>query len=48
MGASTVSMVSVDIPAFSMMDATKPGAPPTRGVLNMDSQACDFTQEGII
>ena len=41
-------MASVDMPRSSMMEATKPGAPPTRGVLNMDSHAWDFTQEGII
>ena len=48
MGERIVSMVSLDMPMEVMMEATKPAAPPTRGVLNMLSHAWDFTQEGII
>ena len=47
-GDSSVSIISLETPMFDMMEATKPAEPPTRGVLNILSQAWDFTQEGIM
>ena len=48
MGERIFSITSLETPAFIIMEATKPGAPPTRGVLNILSHAWDFTQEGIM
>ena len=35
-------------PVYTIDEAMKPGAPPRRAVLNMDSHAWDLHQEGIM